>query len=93
MFSYGKNYSTPFCEHWKDDQCARNIFENRDGRIENNFTKKVDSKCKHSCTILQYSGLEVEERSKFSSEPELHDVCKFMYQFGNTDKITDKSIS
>ena len=54
-------------------------------KIKNNFTEVIDVKCKHSCTILQYSGLEVEESSKFSSEPELHDVCKFMYQFGNTD--------
>ena len=85
MFSYGKNYSTPFCEHWKDDQCARNIFENRDGRIENNFTKKVDSKCKHSCTILQYSGLEVLDSPIILPQTAKLQTRRFRYQFGNAD--------
>ena len=86
MFSYGKNYSSPFCQTRMDDECALKIFHaSWHHKTKNNFTKKVDLKCKHSCTILQYSGLEVKEKSKFSSQPEVYNYRGFKYQFGNAD--------
>ena len=81
---YGRNYSTPFCQTLMDTQCAQNIFDNSFNKIENNFTKKVGVKCKHSCTILQYSGLEVANRPA-TYHPELYDFHRFWYIFGNAD--------
>ena len=80
MFSYGKSYSSPFCQTVKDENCAINIFDDVNGKIENNFTKKVDFKCKHSCTILQYSGLEITEASKYY-KPESFDYYELNYQY------------
>ena len=34
---------------------------------------------------MHYSGLDVRETSKFSSKPELYDICEFKNQFGNAD--------
>ena len=84
MFSYGKSYSSPFCQTVKDENCAINIFDDVNGKIENNFTKKVDFKCKHSCTILQYSGSVVHWNSIFPIN-ESYNEHQFEYQFGNTD--------
>ena len=72
IFSYGKNYSTLFCQILKDDKCSLNLFDDSAGKIDNNFTKIVDLKCKHSCTFLQYSESEINEGS-YSFEPEFHD--------------------
>ena len=82
-FSYARIYSTPFCQTEKDEKCAKQLFKKRqsDVTVENNFTKIVDLKCKQSCTILQYSALEV------GSGPmnESLDLYEFRYEFGNAD--------
>ena len=79
----GRNYSTPFCQTGTDEKCAKQLFKKRqsDVTVENNFTKIVDLKCKQSCTILQYSALEV------GSGPmnESLDLYEFRYEFGNAD--------
>ena len=85
MFSYGKNYSNTFCQTPTSDNCALNIFHANNYKVENSFVERVDSKCKHSCTILQYSGLEVRESSEISSPHESTDHRTFMYQLGDTD--------
>ena len=90
IFSYkfGRNYSTPFCQTIKDNKCARNLFHNKIGnKIENNFTKNVHSRCKHSCTILQYSALEVRNvpKTMAGSKMESYDLREFKYVFGNAD--------
>ena len=85
MFSYGKNYDIPFCQNYMDDKCARRIFHAyMYHKTENSFTKKVDLKCKHSCTILQYSGSVVHWNSIFPKN-ESYNEHQFEYQFGNTD--------
>ena len=82
--TFGRNYSTPFCQTVKDNKCARNLFHNKIGnKIENNFTKIVNSSCKHSCTILQYSALEV--CSVLKPGFESNDLRQFRYVFGNAD--------
>ena len=91
MFSFGRNYSTPFCTNLTDNKCAVNIFSNFSGKIENNFTQNVNSKCKHSCTILQYSGSVVLWYWHSTSSKHLHHDLEnftyheFEYQFGNAD--------
>ena len=56
-----------------DDDCAYNIItdsiDSMEKKIENNVTKAIRSKCKHSCTILQYSG--VEYRDAIITEKEM----------------------
>ena len=84
MFSYGKNYSTPFCQNFKDDECAGSIFDDTINKIKNNFTKIVNFRCKHSCTILQYSGREFES-SILESPSENHDIYQGIYHFENAD--------
>ena len=84
MFSYGKNYSTPFCQNLEDDTCARDIFNNIKYKIENNFTNIVNLRCKHACTILQYSGKEVAEYPPFV-ESSAVDEYVGTYQFENVD--------
>ena len=84
MFSYGKNYSTPFCQNLEDDTCARDIFNNIKDKIENNFTNIVNLRCKHACTILQYSGKEVAEYPPFV-ESSAVDEYVGTYQFENVD--------
>ena len=84
MFSYGKNYSTPFCQNLEDDTCARDIFNNIKYKIENNFTNIVNLRCKHACTILQYSGKEV-AKIPVVSEFSFADVYLGRYQFENVD--------
>ena len=82
----GRNYSTPFCQTGTDEKCAKQLFKKRqsDVTFENNFTKIIDSKCKQSCTILQYSALEVGSGPKKALD-ESHDLYEFRYEFGNAD--------
>ena len=85
MFSYGKNYSTPFCQNLEDDTCARDVFDDIKYKIENNFTNIVNLRCKHACTILQYSGKEVAEYPPFVFDPSTTDAYVGRYQFENVD--------
>ena len=84
MFSYGKNYSTPFCQNFRDNACARKIFDDIYNKIENNFTKIVNLRCRHACTILQYSGMEI-SALPFESTSEIFDIYEGTYQFENVD--------
>ena len=85
-YNGGRNYSTPFCQTGTDEKCAKQLFKKRqsDVTFENNFTKIIDSKCKQSCTILQYSALEVGSGPK-RALVESHDLYEFRYEFGNAD--------
>ena len=85
MFSYDRNYSTPFCQNKKDDRCARNIFVSFVGKVKNNFTKKISMKCHNSCNILQYSALEVQNVQGTYNKNISYDSYEFMYVFGNSD--------
>ena len=60
VFSYGKNFSTPFCQKEDEDFCARRIAINM---IEIESKTKTYSRCKHSCKILQYHGVELTEKA------------------------------
>ena len=84
MFSYRKNYSSPFCQNFEDNACAQNIFDNSHNNIENNFTKIVNLRCKHACTILQYSGMEVAAFS-LGSLSKTHNIYEGRYRFENAD--------
>ena len=86
-FSYDRNYSTPFCKTVTDNECAFNIItdsiDSMEKKIENNVTKKIQSKCKHSCIILQYSGVEYRNDPSAFQDDETWDYHQFSYGFAN----------
>ena len=84
-FSYARIYSTPFCQTEKDDECARNLFSSFSGEVKNNFTKKVELKCYHSCNILQYSALDIRNSQGSYKINKSTDIYHFKYQFGNAN--------
>ena len=88
MFSYGKNYSTPFCQTKKEDDCARNLFEIFfHEAVKTNFSKKVEMKCHHSCRILQYSAIETRNIQGTYKYNNTTDLFGFKYIFGNPNNI------
>ena len=99
-FFYGKNYITPFCENWDEDYCARNIAKTMIEITEKESRMKTYSRtriCKHSCNILQYSGVilsesmllnedfQEQETMKDFYEQETMNVYKLNYDFGYGD--------
>ena len=86
IFSYGNN-STSICQNLEEHECAKNVVESIiDNSIVNYSTKpKFASRCKHSCEILQYSGMEIKNRKKQHYLPDLYDVRQFYYEFANSE--------
>ena len=84
VFFYGKNYSTPFCQNKDEDDCTRKIFRKM---IET--TQKDSMKtCKHSCNILQYSGVVLGDSMllpKDFHEQKTKNVYRLFYDFGYGD--------
>ena len=71
VFSYGKNFSTPFCQKNEEDFCARRVAINMIEATEKESKLKTYSRCKHSCEILQYSGV---ERTQYAIPLENHQL-------------------
>ena len=92
IFSYGKNLSTPICQKKDEDICARRIAINM---IERVSKIKTYSRCKHSCKILQYSGVELTERPISLENHQLETMNKYgiFYDFGYGDNAPPHQVS
>ena len=84
-FSFGRNYSIPFCQWEHEEVCPHNIVKLLRKKMEQNFNstkQKIDgTNCKPSCTLLQYSGIVDAIRPKMVGNPEKWNYYGFRYEF------------
>ena len=95
VFSYGTNFSTPFCQKNEEDFCARRVAINMIEVTEKESKMKTFSRCKHSCEILQYSGV---ERTEYAIPLENHQLeemneYRIFYDFGYGDNAPPHQVS
>ena len=94
-FFYGKNYSSPFCQNRDEDHCARKIFKKMIERTEKEDSR-MKTRCKHSCNILQYSGVVLRDSMllpKNFHEQETKNVYRLFYDFGYGDNAPPHQVS
>ena len=85
-FSFGRNYSVPFCQ-WKFQEiCPHHIVKVLMKMMKQNFNstkQKIDgtTNCKPSCKLLQYSGMVDAIRPKMDVNQEKYNHYGFRYEF------------
>ena len=84
-FSYGKNFSVPFCQKESEEVCPHRIVKELMKLIKpgiNSTKQRIDgTNCKPSCTLLQYSGMVDVIQTKMAGKPEKWNYFEFTYEF------------